>query len=171
MRQWLEVITMKTKNQSTTRKPSISRVEEQINNALSLLGGPPLLTSDDPDKYSDLLLQIAEDVQPQNFIDAMMVYDITYLTWDVVRMRRLKAEHIDVKQQAPAFLGSEISLPFLEGLEKMIASAEMRRQALFWELEQRHQRVAENLRHRTDEIIANSDGKVGRLPAPRVRKA
>ncbi len=60
-----------------------------------LLGPPPILAHEDPSVYVTLGQSIWETLQPQDFVDMTWVNDVTYLLWEGLRQRRLKANLVD----------------------------------------------------------------------------
>jgi hypothetical protein len=54
-------------------------------------GPPALVGGEDPAAYEGMRLQISEAVKPQDFIEEIWIRDVVDLTWDSLRMRRLKA--------------------------------------------------------------------------------
>src|SRR3979409_1165420 len=66
------------------------------NVAAAPAGGPGLsaqamVTGEDPAAYQGLLVRISGAVKPKDFLEEMWVRDVVDLTWDCLRMRRLKA--------------------------------------------------------------------------------
>jgi hypothetical protein len=55
-----------------------------------LLGPPALITGEDPAAYEDLRARISAAVKPADFLEEIWVRDVVDLTWDTLRMRRLK---------------------------------------------------------------------------------
>ncbi len=55
------------------------------------LPGPSLVDGDDAPTYARLAARIRAAVAPTNVIDEILARDVADLTWDVVRLRRLKA--------------------------------------------------------------------------------
>ena len=55
------------------------------------LPGPSLVNGDDAPTYAQLAARIRAAVAPTNVIEEIWARDVADLTWDVVRLRRLKA--------------------------------------------------------------------------------
>jgi len=55
------------------------------------LPGPSLVDGDDAPTYARLAARIRAAVAPTNVIEEILARDVADLTWDVVRLRRLKA--------------------------------------------------------------------------------
>jgi hypothetical protein len=78
-----------------TRKASRTAVaaanlEAVLPNA-ALFGPPPLLQGEDAAAYDAMLERVAGAVAPADVLEEMWVRDVVDLTWDALRMRRLKA--------------------------------------------------------------------------------
>jgi hypothetical protein len=59
--------------------------------AQSMFGPPPLVAGEDPAAYGALLARISAAVKPADFLEEIWVRDVVDMTWDCLRMRRLKA--------------------------------------------------------------------------------
>ncbi len=53
---------------------------------------PPLIAGEDPAAYEQLVTKISAFVRPGNIIEEIWVQDVADLSWEVNRLRRLKAE-------------------------------------------------------------------------------
>jgi hypothetical protein len=69
----------------------------------AFFGAPPLIAGEDAAAYKELLARMTEAVGPANIIDEISVRNLVYLVWDVLRLRRLKANYL----QAAAHKGLE----------------------------------------------------------------
>ena len=58
---------------------------------LAPFGPPPLITGEDADAYEQILARVSSQVAPKDFIEEMLLIDIVDLTWEIARLRRLKA--------------------------------------------------------------------------------
>ena len=58
-------------------------------------GPPPLLEGEDPAAYESLLKGVLESVEPEGFIEDMWVRDVVDITWDILRVRRIKARIVN----------------------------------------------------------------------------
>jgi hypothetical protein len=61
----------------------------------ALLGKPPLLANEDLSDYNALLNELAREVKPKDFIEWLWVKDIADLTWEIIRLRRIKAAYVN----------------------------------------------------------------------------
>jgi hypothetical protein len=57
----------------------------------SLFGPRPLIEGEDAAAYDELLARFSAVIKPKDFLEEMWVRDIVDLTWETLRMRRLKA--------------------------------------------------------------------------------
>jgi hypothetical protein len=81
---------------------------------LDLFGPPPLFEGEDPKAYDEFLTRISTAVKPVDIIEDIWVRDFVDLTFDVFRLRRLKANVM----MANAYKGlSETLAPFVGRLE------------------------------------------------------
>jgi hypothetical protein len=58
---------------------------------MALFGPPPLIEGEDARGYDELLTQISTDVKPDDILEHIWVRDIVDRVWEVLRLRRLKA--------------------------------------------------------------------------------
>jgi hypothetical protein len=61
---------------------------------LSLFGPPPLLEGEDEAVYDELLGRVCAAVKPVDVIDEILMVDVVFLEWDVLRLRRWKTSLI-----------------------------------------------------------------------------
>jgi len=54
-------------------------------------GPPPLIAGEDPAAYAALRHRVADAVRPKDILEEIWLRDVVDLTWDVFRLRRLKA--------------------------------------------------------------------------------
>jgi hypothetical protein len=64
----------------------------EIPSAASFFGPPPLIDGENAAEYEELFDRVSATVKPKSVIEQMWVRDITDLTWEIRRMRHLKAE-------------------------------------------------------------------------------
>ena len=57
----------------------------------AILGPPALFDGEDENAYQELLARVQASVRPKDIIEEIWVRDVVDLTWDVLRLRRLKA--------------------------------------------------------------------------------
>jgi hypothetical protein len=58
------------------------------------LGQPPLIEGEDGAAYNQFHGGIAASVKPKDFLEEIWVRDIADLSWEVLRLRRIKAAEI-----------------------------------------------------------------------------
>ena len=63
-------------------------------NAQSLLGRPPLVRGEDERAYAELLARVQAAVAPKDILEEFWVRDVVDLSWEAVRLRRMKANVI-----------------------------------------------------------------------------
>ena len=61
----------------------------------ALFGDPPLLSTEDPNLYWDMLDRFAESIAPRNIIEWLWVKDVADLSWEIPRLRRYRALSIE----------------------------------------------------------------------------
>jgi len=83
----------------STKFESLVRQDIVGIDALFLFGPPPLIEGEDPGQYADLWEQIARAFQPKDFIEKILVRDITDRTWEIFRLRRLKTKYLEMQSQ------------------------------------------------------------------------
>lgn len=71
----------------TTKKPSCGSAKS----IADLLGPPPVILGEDARKFEELQARITAAVRPREAIEEIWVRDVVDLTWEVLRLRRLKA--------------------------------------------------------------------------------
>jgi hypothetical protein len=59
-------------------------------------GSPQLIYGEDRADYDALLASICAAVKPTDFVEDMLVNDIAYLQWEILRLRRLKTSHMKI---------------------------------------------------------------------------
>ena len=62
----------------------------EIVDRLEIFGPPPLLEGEDSKAYDTLLARVSGAVKPKDIIEEIWVRDIVNLTWEILRLRRLK---------------------------------------------------------------------------------
>ena len=72
----------------TTKKPSCS--SPAGSSIADLLGPPPVLLGEDAAKFAKILTRITASVKPTDAIEEIWARDVADLTWEVLRLRRLK---------------------------------------------------------------------------------
>jgi hypothetical protein len=77
------------------RKKAFASVK-QASSRLAFLGPPPLIDGEDSNAYDELLARVSGAVKPSDIFEEIWVCDIVDLTWEVFRLRRLKASFLTV---------------------------------------------------------------------------
>lgn len=80
----------------TEHAKAIAATASGRSHSLALFGAPPLLQGEDKAAYDGLLARISDAVNPMDVIEEIWVRDVVDLSWDVLRLRRLKASLITV---------------------------------------------------------------------------
>ena len=76
----------------------------------SVLGPPSLLRSESAADYDALTAQCAAAVEPQDMIEWMIVRDYVDLSWEILRLRRMKQHVVAVaKCDAVAYIAREFN--------------------------------------------------------------
>lgn len=57
----------------------------------ALLGPPPLVPGEDEDAYAEILSRVRAAVGPKDVLEEFWVRDVVDLSWEAVRLRRMKA--------------------------------------------------------------------------------
>ena len=157
---------------------------------LALFGDPPLLRGEDDSLYYTLMEQFADLVEPKDMIEWWWVKDMTDHTWEIRRLRRFKVLFVELQrdqthenQKMLATVGLDedeepepVPLPDSEkdsakffmylidrykGVDRLIASAELRRDRTLREIERRRENLARRLRNASSEMV---DGELAELP-------
>jgi hypothetical protein len=158
---------------------SPSRVPPQVQ---AVFGDPPLMRGEDVEAYNKLMDEFVKLVEPRDMIEWWWVKDMTDHTWEIRRLRRFKVLFVELRRdevvkgrEMMATVGADedaeykpVAVPdsdkdsaqlFMylvdkyKGVEKMIASAERRRDETLREIERRRGHLARRLRKASDEII------------------
>jgi hypothetical protein len=123
-------------------------------------GLPPLWDEDNLDHYEELFAEISETVKPADIIEKILTCDYIDLTWEIFRLRRQKAHLINssaidrvISLSGEGYLDVEVivartlaqKLDEVERIERMIAVAEVRRNAAWREIERHRAMYAEKL--------------------------
>jgi hypothetical protein len=114
----------------------------------AVFGLPPLLDSEERSDYERLYAGISEAVRPGDILEAIWSCEIADLTWEILRLRRMKAKLIDAsaikrfyhgpgEQFVERFDAQTLSqdLDHIEQIEHMTAVAEARRNNALREIE------------------------------------
>ena len=147
----------------------------------ALFGDPPLLRGEDNGLYYTLMDHFTKLVEPKDIIEWWWVKDMTDHTWEIRRLRRFKVlffelqrdhtqgDHLIEKRDfsiapdsekdwADVFMGL---IDRYKGVDRLIASAELRRDRTLREIERRRENLARRLRNASSEMV---DGELAELP-------
>jgi hypothetical protein len=73
-----------------------SGMVEQVSRTIdSLFENPPLLKTEDPEKYKQWVESFARTIQPTDLMECVLLKDYVELEWDVVRYRRMRTALIE----------------------------------------------------------------------------
>jgi hypothetical protein len=68
-------------------------------NVLTLLPKPPVLITESADEFDTLHKALEQDIKPRGLIEHLYVADISFIMWEILRLRRCKAVIINVALQ------------------------------------------------------------------------
>ena len=68
-------------------------------NELALLSKPPLLITESADEFDALHKALQQEIKPRGVIEQMYVADISYIQWEILRLRRCKVVIVNVALQ------------------------------------------------------------------------
>ena len=147
---------------------------------LLMFGEPPLMAGEDRDGYDAILEKFAEFVKPADPIEFFWIKDLTDHSWEIIKLRRMKTLLIEVRrnewhanQERSATLREEeawkpvpvpdseadsaallmLLIPQYSAVDRLIASAELRRMRTLREIERRREDLAQRLHKVSDELI------------------
>jgi hypothetical protein len=167
------------------------------NDIAALFGYAPTLKTEDDEIYWNCMERFVKCVEPQDVIEWLWVKDVVDLSWEILRLRRLKIDLIEIDREDknatiewerehadepyidflgrrtprdPAeiearknkqLLDSETDSAELlfkhieeyEHIEKLLTSAELRRDRILREIELRRDHMGRRLRAASDEIL------------------
>jgi hypothetical protein len=154
---------------------SALRIPDEI---LALFGSPPVLKTEDSKAYCAQRDRVAEIVKPKNIIEWMWVNDVVYHSWDIARLRRFKAliveeQRTSLAPNSPAIqpirddacpdneldtergaaVAFRYSIALYERIDKLLESAERRRNTVLREIQHYREGLAHLLEEASDEII------------------
>jgi hypothetical protein len=175
---------------------------DEIQVEMDVFGKPPVLKSENLDDYWKLARSLRWVIKPKTFVERIWLRDVTDLTWEVFRLRRIKIEIIEsgrsratpslchltidvdafrkasagktqkkaakfIKELSTTFVeendglitaeGFASRLSTLDGIERMLTSAEHRRNVVYREIEFHRELAAMRARKISDDFIARSD--------------
>ncbi len=161
-------------------RQSASSITDDI---VSLFGTPPVLSTEDPKTYLALLRKLTEVIKPKTIIERMWVNDVVYHSWHIARLRRFKVLLIEEERSSLADetmrfpFGSAIearrkscpaeeidtdrglavafqnSIYVYEKIDRLLESAERRRNAVLREIHQYREGLAHLLEEASNKIV------------------
>jgi hypothetical protein len=75
-------------------------------------GNPELIYGENRADYDALLSSICGAVKPADFIEEMLVNDIVYLQWEILRLRRLKTSYMKLVAADPLETALTAAIPY-----------------------------------------------------------
>lgn len=137
---------MQSSNQSITKATSAPNAGVE---RFSFYGPPPLLDGENAAGYDALLAAVSGEVKPQDIFEELWVRDIVDLTWQVLRLRRLI-----VKAMPGDAYGDTLTLQLkdAESIDRLVRSAECRRNAVLREIERRRETFGSRVRAAAREV-------------------
>src|SRR5215475_6717231 len=146
------------------------------NDIAALFGYAPTLKTEDDETYWKFMERVIKCVEPQDIIEWLWIKDVVDLSWEILRLRRLKTDLVEIdREDRNAIIESERDhadeeTPLLdsehdsaellfnhieeyESIEKLLTSAELRRDRILREIELRRDHMGRRLRAASDEIL------------------
>ncbi len=121
------------------------------------LGPPPLIEGEDGAAYNQLHGSITAAVKPKDFIEEILARDIADLSWDVLRLRRARVDELLCATGLTVeSVTAEVFVAISEALERidrMMMSAESRRNTALREIERHRSSFAQALRRASEEVV------------------
>jgi hypothetical protein len=106
---------------------------------LNIFGPAPVVGGEQVEAYDELCARISGAVKPSDFIEEIWVFDITNLVWEMCRWRRFAMELWRDRNQHQG-------IDNIERINRLIANAELRRNAVLREIDRHRAVVGERLR-------------------------
>src|SRR4029077_20868251 len=72
------------------RKETKTRAVKDLATFKKLLGPPPVLSSENRKAFDTIMARFMECIEPRDFIEQMLVKDLAYHTWEIIRYSRHK---------------------------------------------------------------------------------
>ena len=137
----------------------------------AVFGLPPLIDSEALSNYEELYAGISEAIKPADILEKIWICDIVDRTWEVLRLRRVKANLINASAIKLLDQGPDVrvvkgdaqtlsqDLDQIEQIERMTAVAEVRRNNALHEIE-RHRATFADAPRRNVRKIEEGDYQV-----------
>jgi len=174
----------------------------------ALFGHAPTLKTEDDEIYWNCMERFVKCVEPQDVIEWLWIKDVVDLSWEILRLRRLKIDLVEIDREnqnariewgrehadepyfdlggrptprTPEEIEARKNKPLLdteadsaellfrhivkyERIEKLLTSAELRRDRILREIELRRDHMGRRLRAASDEIL-DAQAQVPRIAA------
>jgi hypothetical protein len=144
----------------------------QANEAFSYFGDPPLVAGEDRRKYSKFLDDLIASVKPTDIFENIWVGEYAYLHWEVIRLRRISVGLINThyaeskadplprfgRSGTDADRDGDIAeivarhIDVLNSLEGMTATAELRRNAAYREIERHRAGLGDRVNRAVEQL-------------------
>jgi hypothetical protein len=125
---------------------------------MAFFGPPALLEGEDSEAYGDLLARVSAAIRPADILEEIWLRDFLDLAWEALRLRRLKAALVN-GAVAKGLVGASVDgayaralafrLDEVERIDRMVASAEARRNGVLREIERHRATLGHELRRLT----------------------
>src|SRR5262245_33774304 len=69
------------------------------NDIAALFGYAPTLKTEDDETYWKCMEQVAKCVEPQDIIEWLWIKDVVDLSWEILRLRRLKIDLVEIDRE------------------------------------------------------------------------
>jgi hypothetical protein len=108
-----------------SRSSDLSKAPEYVveNSGRAIFGRLPLIRGESGCAYDELCARIAASVKPKDFIEEIWVRDIADLSWEVFRLRRVKAK----------LWTSQMAIAIRSALQGVCGEAEAKKLSRQWE--------------------------------------
>ena len=133
----------------------------------AVFGLPPLLDCEELGDYEELYARISEAVGPSDILEGIWTSDFVDLTWEILRLRRMKAKLIDASAVKRFYHGPgeqflerldaqtlSQDLNHIEQIDHMTCTAEVRRNNALREIGRHRATFSEALRRNVQQIEA-----------------
>ena len=121
--------------------------------AQALLGRPPLVRGEDGGAYAELLARVQAAVGPKDVLEEFWVRDVVDLSWEAVRLRRMKANLVTAAtyKALESVLAPIVDKDPADGFSLVLEETASRRLAAGW-----YRREEETVRE-VEEILRRAD--------------
>jgi hypothetical protein len=121
----LEQSSNRGKGIAMSRSSDLSKAPEYVieNSGRAIFGRLPLIRGESGCAYDELCARIAASVKPKDFIEEIWVRDIADLSWEVFRLRRVKAK----------LWTSQMAIAIRSALQGVCGEAEAKKLSRQWE--------------------------------------